>query len=66
MNIEKWCEINCKDMNMRRCSRCVRLIKENRFYPFDIEMTRRFCSAPLPDSSGNREWQKKINEELEK
>lgn len=42
------------------------LNKEQRFYPFDIEMTRRFCSAPLPDSSDNDAWQKKMNDELNK
>lgn len=42
------------------------LDKEQRFYPFDIEMTRRFCSAPLPDSADNEAWQKKMNDELNK
>lgn len=42
------------------------LNKEQRFYPFNIEMTRRFCSSPLPDSSDNDAWQKKMNDELDK
>ena len=40
--------------------------KEKRFYPFDIEVTRRFCSSPLPDAADNDEWQKKMNDELNK
>lgn len=32
------------------------LNKEQRFYPFDIEVTRRFCSNPLPDAADNDEW----------
>lgn len=42
------------------------LNKEKRFYPFDIEVTRRFCSNPLPDATNNDEWQKKMNDELNK
>lgn len=42
------------------------LNKEQRFYPFDIEVTRRFCSSPLPDASSNEEWQKRMNDELNK
>ena len=42
------------------------LNKEQRFYQFDIELTRKFCSSPLPDSSDNDAWQKKINDELNK
>ncbi len=42
------------------------LNKEKRFYPFDIEVTRRFCSSPLPDAANNDEWQKNMNDELNK
>lgn len=42
------------------------LNKEQRFYPFDIEITRKFCSSPLPDSADNDAWQKKMNDELNK
>ncbi len=42
------------------------LNKEKRIYPFDIEVTRRFCSNPLPDAADNDEWQKKMNVELNK
>lgn len=42
------------------------LNKEARFYPFDIEVTRKFCSTPLPDSSDNDAWQRKMNDELNK
>lgn len=40
------------------------LNKEKRFYPFDINVTRQFCSNPLPDAAKNDEWQKKMNDEL--
>lgn len=36
------------------------LNKEKRFYPFDIEAIRRFCSTPIPDSADNDKWQKQI------
>lgn len=42
------------------------LNKEQRFYPYDIEATKRFCTAPLPDSADNAAWQKKMNDELDK
>ena len=42
------------------------LNKEQRFYPYDIEVTRSFCSRPLPDSADNAQWQQQMNDELNK
>lgn len=61
INAVKQIRLSGKEMKLMRS-----LNKEQRFYPFDIEITRRFCKSPLPDAADNDEWQKKMNDELNK
>ena len=61
INAVKNLRLSDKEMKQMRA-----LNKEKRFYPFNLEATRRFCSRPLPDATNNDEWQKRMNDELNK